>query len=185
MFKHFKLLWRGTIWKPESAHDSNIRRVATFAIWIYASAIWVPHLIWGYLSLESWLARWLLILPTFCASLAYFVFVVLLIPFKASRTFAPNAWRLLVDAATSALLTTIAFAMAYNVWGIVGPDGTTPTATDYYYFSVVTFSTLGFGDFRPEQGARMLAALQSVIGNVHLGLVVGAAFLAARNAPAR
>ena len=43
------------------------------------------------------------------------------------------------------------------------------------YFSVVTFTTLGFGDLQPMPHARMLAALQASFGYLYLGLLVGAA----------
>jgi len=47
---------------------------------------------------------------------------------------------------------------------------------DAVYFSAVTFSTLGYGDFRPCEVARIWAAGQAILGNLHLGLIVGAAF---------
>ncbi len=45
------------------------------------------------------------------------------------------------------------------------------------YFSTVTFSTLGYGDFRPAPEARSYAAFLAVYGNIHLGLLVGGLFL--------
>ena len=43
------------------------------------------------------------------------------------------------------------------------------------YFSAVTFSTVGYGDFQPIPRMRLLAALESVIGFLFFGLLAGAA----------
>lgn len=44
-----------------------------------------------------------------------------------------------------------------------------------FYFSVVTFTTLGFGDFQPHAAMRLLAAQEALFGYVFLGFLVGAA----------
>lgn len=43
------------------------------------------------------------------------------------------------------------------------------------YFSIVTFTTLGYGDFQPNPALRLLAAIQALFGYLYLGLFVGAA----------
>lgn len=43
------------------------------------------------------------------------------------------------------------------------------------YFSIVTFTTLGYGDFQPVVGLRLIAATQALLGYLFLGLLVGAA----------
>lgn len=43
------------------------------------------------------------------------------------------------------------------------------------YFSVVTWTTLGYGDFVPGQGLRLIAAFQAGLGYLFLGLIVGMA----------
>jgi Ion channel len=40
------------------------------------------------------------------------------------------------------------------------------------YFSMVTWTTLGYGDVRPSDNARMLAASEAVLGYMFLGLWV-------------
>ena len=37
------------------------------------------------------------------------------------------------------------------------------------YFSIVTFTTLGYGDFQPAPSVRLLASLQAVLGYIALG----------------
>jgi hypothetical protein len=41
------------------------------------------------------------------------------------------------------------------------------------YFSVVTWTTLGYGDFQPLPDFRLLAAFQALVGYVFLGVIVG------------
>ena len=41
----------------------------------------------------------------------------------------------------------------------------------------MTFSTLGYGDFRPSPDARLMAAAQALLGTIHIGMIVGAIFL--------
>lgn len=78
-------------------------------------------------------------------------------------------------------VTILIFMFAHSFYGIVyaGPlPDQTEIARDYAnvaYFSVVTFTTLGYGDFQPSEPARLLAALEAMLGYVYLGLLVGAA----------
>lgn len=41
------------------------------------------------------------------------------------------------------------------------------------YFSMVTWTTLGYGDFAPAPDLRLLAGLQAGLGYLFLGLIVG------------
>ena len=51
------------------------------------------------------------------------------------------------------------------------PDA--PNSTDFMYFSLVTLSTLGYGDILPLSGqARTLAAVEAVVGQVYLTIAV-------------
>lgn len=112
-------------------------------------------------------------------SILFFVLVVVTIPFLSSDRFQPDPIRLFRDCLISILLSVLSFALIYRVYGLIGPDTLdAEKPADFIYFSAVTFSTLGFGDFRPDTDARLLAALQAIIGNLHLGLVVGAVFFA-------
>ena len=44
---------------------------------------------------------------------------------------------------------------------------------DRLYFSIVTFTTLGYGDYRPFAATRLVAALEAVYGMVFVGIFVG------------
>jgi hypothetical protein len=55
------------------------------------------------------------------------------------------------------------FAVLYWLAGAVVPQAA--SVWDNLYFSVVTFTTLGYGDLRPAQGLpRALAAIEALIG---------------------
>jgi hypothetical protein len=112
-----------------------------------------------------------------CIAVAYFLCVVLLLGFYVTNA---KAWRLFIDSLNSAALTMLAFALVFQGIGLVGPMDDPNTARDFVYFSAVTFSTLGFGDFRPMPDARLWAAGLAVLGNLHLAVLVGAVFKAMR-----
>lgn len=69
------------------------------------------------------------------------------------------------------------FAEIYARDGIVGPDGNQVHAdTDCLYFSIVTFTTLGYGDFRPTPECRLFAATEAILGYIYFGLTVAILF---------
>jgi len=76
----------------------------------------------------------------------------------------------------SASLVIAACAAIYLSSGLTG-DLSAGKAGASLYFSAVTFSTLGFGDITPEIGvSRAVAAVEALLGNVHLALFAAAAF---------
>jgi hypothetical protein len=73
----------------------------------------------------------------------------------------------------------LAFAAVYQQVGLLDNTGAQPeTVHDFWtsvYYSVVTFTTLGYGDFYPVGSGRALAALQAFTGYVVLGMVASTA----------
>ncbi|MCR9256314.1 MAG: potassium channel family protein [Alphaproteobacteria bacterium] len=63
------------------------------------------------------------------------------------------------------------FASVYAIWGI-NPD-TGPDLHDELYFSIVTWTTLGYGDIEPTKQVRLIAAGEAMLGYIYLGLLVG------------
>jgi Ion channel len=49
------------------------------------------------------------------------------------------------------------------------------------YFSLVTWTTLGYGDFRPVPNGRLVAASEAVIGYVMMIILIGFFSRVARN----
>lgn len=141
------------------------------------------------LSVEIWFlwlgpdlgaANW--ILPHVAVSWAVFflVFVVATpVLVLRDRDFKLNTNRLVYDIVLSAVFSILAFALLYRQFGIVpGAAMQLRPGSDDLYFSMVTFSTLGFGDFRPDPRIRLYAAFEGLWGNIHLGLLAGAVFYA-------
>jgi hypothetical protein len=117
-----------------------------------------------------------------CASLLVFFQVVLLMPFRDNNdNFQIDAWRLVLDTMVSAVFMISVFSVLYqNVGLLANGKIVRPSLLDAIYFSSVTFSTLGYGDFAPHPSARIIAASQALLGNLHLGMIVGATFAAIR-----
>ncbi len=77
-----------------------------------------------------------------------------------------------------ALVTIISHAIVYNKGNFLLPDpnNTVEATLKFYnclYFSIVTFTTLGYGDFTPDPPYRLIAALQGIYGYIFLGTLVG------------
>ena len=64
------------------------------------------------------------------------------------------------------------FAAVYQGFGIGGAKEPVSFSTAIY-FSVVTWTTLGYGDLRPLEELRILAAIEAALGYLYLGLIVG------------
>ncbi|MBT3046181.1 MAG: hypothetical protein DBP03_15210 [gamma proteobacterium symbiont of Ctena orbiculata] len=47
---------------------------------------------------------------------------------------------------------------------------------DLFYFSIVTFTTLGYGDFQPTEDARMMAAIEALCGLVFMAFMIAVLF---------
>jgi len=174
-------------WRKTSTYGSNLRRLfsrgAALICTLLALYFSIPS-VTGPPSLLTGVSLVLL-------STVFFTFVVVSIPFLTSQNFRPNPIRLIFDTLISGSLAILSFAMLYSLTGIDGGEnpslcgqGPARSMRDYVYFSAVTFSTLGYGDFAPCPGQRLWAAFQAIFGNLHLGMIVGAAFFAAqRNDP--
>jgi len=174
-YKNFKNYLIGK--KESSTTDSNnrrfISRLGTLAIFIMAILIVLGVKFDGPI---FWMPYIFVLL-----SVIFFIFIVLVIPFMSNKNFMPNASRLFIDGIISIFLSIFAFAHLYQTLGLNPPDGQCGfTGWDTVYFSAVTFSTLGFGDFSPSTNSRIFAAFQAIIGNLHLGIIVGSAFLAGK-----
>lgn len=173
---HYESFFNFLIGKKTNAEDdSNTRRLISRAS-LMVIVILLIGLMLGF-KFEGKLAWFPIVLIAWATY--FFVFIVIAIPFLTSKTFYPNPIRLSLDAIISISLTVLSFAYMYNTYGIVPPKGQDGYSQwDAVYFSAVTFSTLGFGDFSPTAKIRLVAAFQAIIGNLHLGVIVAAAFLA-------
>lgn len=86
-----------------------------------------------------------------------------------------RAFRNLVVGAAIAILS---HAIVYNKGHFLlsDPGNALETKLKLYnslYFSIVTFTTLGYGDFAPDPPYRLIAALRGIYGYIFLGTLVG------------
>ena len=79
-------------------------------------------------------------------------------------------WVLVISAITNILCHTI-FHMDIGVINAT-QDNTALGFNDFLYFSVLTFTTLGFGDLQPTSETRLAAAFQALSGYMYLGLFI-------------
>lgn len=74
------------------------------------------------------------------------------------------------------LLMVIGFAGFYAFVGIMDAQGN--LVDDFLtclYFSIVTFTTLGYGDFRPTEATRAIAAIEAIVGFIMFAYIIGTA----------
>jgi hypothetical protein len=67
----------------------------------------------------------------------------------------------------------LSYALAYAYLGIFDGDKEVRDPMTCLYFSIVTWTTLGFGDVRPSANARMVAASEAVLGYMFIGVYIG------------
>ena len=84
-------------------------------------------------------------------------------------------WQELARSVFNVFLLLLAFALIYQKIGIVDTthDGK-PLNYNFWiccYYSVMTFTTTGYGDFEPQGIGRVLASIQALIGYLVLGLM--------------
>ena len=163
---------------PGSTRGSKQRRFFTYVMMSWL-VMMVVELLLGVRVLDSW--------PGFvlaALSILYFIIVVLGVLFMTSHKFTVAPTRLAFDALISMLSCVMSFAIVFRSLGFSSDEFCNGPfdPVEAVYFSAVTFSTLGYGDFHPCSNAQIFAASQAMLGNLHLGLIVGAAFLLASSA---
>lgn len=78
------------------------------------------------------------------------------------------------------------FALIYMAFGVVTPDSNNVSGQldwlDAYYFSVVTWTTLGYGDFRPANAVtKIFVIIEVLLGYIYMGVFIGKLFLLGQN----
>jgi hypothetical protein len=65
------------------------------------------------------------------------------------------------------------FAGIYRGFGLIHEPAGAVSASDGLYFSIVTWTTLGYGDFTPPPNIRLIAALEALLGYTFFGIIIG------------
>ena len=63
------------------------------------------------------------------------------------------------------------FAIMYKATGLTSTRPTDNIA--YLYFSVITLTTVGYGDITPTDAGRIVAMIQSLSGYIYMGVFIG------------
>jgi len=72
-------------------------------------------------------------------------------------------------------VTITGFASIYKFSGLInGSNEITHHPIDALYFSLVTWTTLGYGDLHPTEPVRLLAALEAMLGTLFIPLLLAA-----------
>ena len=65
----------------------------------------------------------------------------------------------------------VSFAQVYAFGGLIDPEGKiTRDPAECLYFSAITWTTVGYGDFRPTAANRSYAAIEALSGTVFLAI---------------
>jgi hypothetical protein len=84
--------------------------------------------------------------------------------------------------ASSIALFLVLFAAGYRTFGLVDGERTVYDAATCFYFSIVTWTTVGYGDVRPTPDSRFIAAAEAFFGYIWMAMAIGlfASFLRMR-----
>lgn len=181
-------LWRGRVlpimgliigWYGEKSRGSNVRRVlGRLTLAMVVIAVLELIFVWAGEKGEA-LPIVSLYMPVLWGVFYFMLVTVWPMFFVRDLGFRISPPRLLRDLMKSGALSIVVFALVFRKLGVEGGEGMELRPVwDSVYFAAVTFSTLGFGDFRPSADARLYAAFLGLWGNVHLGLLAGAVFMA-------
>jgi len=68
----------------------------------------------------------------------------------------------------------ILYADVFKVYGLIDSCNQSEThdPTISVYFSIITWTTVGYGDFRPTEWARLFAATEALIGYIWMGVLI-------------
>jgi len=75
------------------------------------------------------------------------------------------------------------FAVIYRITGIAGPGGRAETLGPCLYFSIITITTVGYGDWIPLPQSRAFAAFEALLGYVYMALFIAALISLLNNNP--
>jgi Ion channel len=67
----------------------------------------------------------------------------------------------------------MAYAVAYRHWGVIDKETEVRDSITCFYFSIVTWTTLGYGDVRPSIDARLIAASEALFGYIWMAAFIG------------
>lgn len=138
------LVLRNVLWLFFSELQGGLTRSVMFDLWANGASLGVVFSIW------LWLA---IMRNTFGTTILRFMILVMMLGLLCN-------WVLL-------------YAIAYSYLGIIDNEKEVREPITSLYFSIVTWTTLGYGDIRPSLDARLVAASEALLGYIWMGLFIG------------
>ena len=128
------------------------------------------------LALASGYFNWWVLFTATCLSIGFFLIIRLVPPMlNLSRSFFKGIVSLIL---IHIAVTIIAFAFHHKSAGLMEPAGLlVPSFRDALYFSVTTFTTLGYGDLQPLPEMRLATSIEAFAGMISVALGVAMIFL--------
>lgn len=121
------------------------------------------------LSLASGYWGWFSIFTGIFLAIGFYVIIIILpLLLNLSRNF---FWIAFIMLAIHIFSTILSFALHYHSSGLLGPNGEFfPSYYESMYFSITTFTTLGYGDLQPLPNYRLTTSLEALSGMVSMAL---------------
>ena len=148
----------------ENMNQKNVTKTILFLI----ALMMVVDLIWVY----TFQTAKVDVLVTIVLSALDFAILINLIRYYTLRQ-KPSFVGILLYLISSFLMV-LMFARLFMESGIEGQDGY--LYTDFgscFYFSIITWTSLGYGDVRPTLESRSWVMLEVTFGYIHMGVLVG------------
>ena len=103
------------------------------------------------------------------------IFSIWLVFGIAKNAFRPMMAKLMVALIMVGLLCNwiMAYAVTYRYLGIIDSEKEVSDSITCLYFSIVTWTTLGYGDVRPSLDARLIAASEALLGYIWMAAFIG------------
>lgn len=110
----------------------------------------------------------------------YFMFAINIIFFLSIREFLSregsrrDLFFELLNVSFTGLSNIGLFAYIYYKFGVEGTEGIiVGDFASSLYFSIVTWTTLGYGDLKPIDDLRLLASLEAFMGYIYMAVLIG------------
>lgn len=135
----------------------------------FASLLFAIFIVTTLLSLVSGYFGWHLVFTLFFI-VSGFLIIILIIPLvlNLSRSFYVY---LLFALLLHVSISIITFSLHYMDSGLIGPSGQFhPKFYDAIYFSITTFTTLGYGDLQPIPSQRLVTSVEALTGMLSMAL---------------
>src|SRR3984957_6638745 len=104
-----------------------------------------------------------------------FVFVIVLFTLTFNKASSESFLMLVALVEVFFIGIQLFFVTRYEIYGLRSPNGnTTHDKWDALYFSIITWTTTGYGDLVPFEASRWLACCEALLGTLFNGLALAA-----------